>query len=89
MAEYASVAIDNYGKEETIKALQSREKILFLCSEADHINIAVDEWDKHLYPAKKLAGKNNTYYYAHVKDVSGACISSQGITSYEEFLQTK
>jgi CheY-like chemotaxis protein len=86
MKEYTSVAIDNYGKEKTIKELQSREKVLFLYTEEEHTNITVDNWDNYLHSATKLIGKNNTYYYSHVKVVVNDSVFSDKITSYEKFL---
>ena len=89
MTDYANIAIDNYGKEEIVKELQSREKVLFLCTEEEHINVTVDNWEKHLHPATKLVGKNNTYYYSHVKKMPDSGAFMNKITPYEEFLSMK
>ncbi len=89
MLEYTNSAIDNYGNREIIKELQSREKVLFLYTEADHINVTVDDWGKYLYPATKLVGENNTYYYSHIQGVLKSSFFINGITSYESFLTTK
>jgi hypothetical protein len=86
MAEYTNIAIDNYGKEEVIEQLQSREKVLFLYSEEEHINITVDGWKDYLYPANKLIGKNNIYYYSHVKKIPKGNIAVDKIVTYEKFL---
>lgn len=89
MDEYTNVAIDNDGNEKIIKALQSREKILFLYTEEEHINVTVDSWENYLHPATKFIGKNNTYYYSHVKITSNDSIFPNKIVSYEKFLAKK
>jgi CheY-like chemotaxis protein len=89
MVEYTNVAIDNYGDKEIIKELQSREKVLFLYTEEDHINVVVDDWENYLYPATKLVGKNSTYYYSHVKKLVSSSIFADKIISYEQFLAAK
>lgn len=87
MAGYTSVVKDNYGNEKIIKELQDREKLLFLCTEEDHMNATIDTWEDNLYPATKLIGENNTYYYSHIKE-KPADFSGE-IISYEKFLAEK
>ncbi|CAL7964077.1 Two component response regulator [Gammaproteobacteria bacterium] len=89
MAEYTSVAIDNYGKEEIIKELQSRGKVLFLHTEEEHTSVTVDNWENYLHSATKLIGENNIYYYSHVKAVGNDIVFPNKITSYEKFLAMK
>ncbi|HBS51798.1 MAG TPA: hypothetical protein DEA62_02260 [Coxiellaceae bacterium] len=86
MAEYTNTAIDNYGEEKLINELLSREKILFLCTEADHINVTVNDWEKYLYPATRLIGDNNVYYYSHIKEMVNNIVCTNRIISYEKFL---
>lgn len=86
MAGYTSIAMDNYGSKELINQLQSREKILFFYTEEEHVNVTVDGWESHLYPATKLVGKNNTYYYSHIKKIANHQLMVNKITPYAEFL---
>ena len=83
MIEYTNVAIDNYGDEKIIQALQSREKVLFLYTEKQHIDVTVDNWEKHLFPATKIIC-NAPYYYSLI-NMEG-CIFNKKIVSYKEFL---
>lgn len=85
MAEYTNVAIDNYGKDYVIKELQQREKLLFLFTEKEHIDISVNDWEKYLYPATKLIGANNTYYFSHIKKINNNIVTNN-IISYKQFL---
>jgi len=89
MAKYTSVAMDNYGKEKIIDELQSRKKVLFLHTEEEHANVTVDDWENYLYPATKLIGKNNTYYYSHIKELPNRNIFANKIIPYNEFLAVK
>ncbi len=89
MLEYTNAAIDNYGKGQVIEALQSREKLLFLYTEKDHVHVAVDKWEEFLYKATRFVGKNNTYYYSHIKDKIGKKILIDKVISYDHFLITK
>ena len=66
MTEHTNAAIDNYGKEQVIHALQQREKLLFLFTEKEHIDVSVLDWEKYLYPATKIIGKNNAYYFSYI-----------------------
>lgn len=86
MTEHTNTAIDNYGSEDIINMLRSREKLLFLCRECDHINITVNNWSSYLYPATKLIGENGNYYYAHIKKLIGNNMLSNQIVSYDNFL---
>jgi CheY-like chemotaxis protein len=86
MTEYTNTAIDNYGKEQIIKELQCREKLLFLFTEKEHIDVSVDDWEKYLHPATKLVGKNNTYYFSHIKVKDDSDFFMNKIISYKEFL---
>ena len=90
MTEYANAAIDNYGKEKIIRELQSREKVLFICTEKEHISTTVNSWGKCLYPATKIIGKDNTYYYSHIKKIEDdCCVFPNKIISYKMFLAGK
>ena len=89
MKEYTDMAIDNYGKETVIQALQSREKVLFLFTEEDHVNISVNDWERYLYPATKFVGEEGVYYFSHVKEECNHNIFADKIISYEEFLSKK
>jgi len=86
MAEYANAAKDNYGKEKVIQELQSREKVLFICTEEEHLSVTVDNWEKYLYPATKIIGKNGTYYYSHAQKIEDNCAFTNEIISYKKFL---
>lgn len=89
MTEYTNTAIDNYGTEKIIQDLRTREKILFLYTQADHINIGVDVWEKYLYPATKLTGENGVYYYSHIKEMDTNRVSRDKIISYAQFLEAR
>lgn len=89
MEEYTNLAIDNYGEEKIIKELQTRNQILFFCSEDDYTTITVDKWDKYLYPATKLPGTNNPYYYSHIKASAKDSSFIKETISYGKFLATK
>jgi len=85
MAEYESAAIDNYGKEKIISEIRSREKVLFLNTEDDHVNVTVDNWENYLYPAEKLVGEYNTYYYSHVSQITNNDFFTDKIISYDMY----
>ncbi|EKE01610.1 MAG: two component response regulator [uncultured bacterium] len=88
MKQYTAIAIDNYGDQKVIEALQSRKEVLFLRTEEDFIDVTVDDWGKHLHPATKIIGKNDVYYYSHLKDMGNGVFPSK-VISYEKFLTAK
>lgn len=86
MQEYTDAAIDNYAPQDIIDKLEQRTKVLFLLTSLEEQNVLVDDWKKYMYPATKLKGEKNSYYYSHVRDISRYDIRTNEIASYNNYL---
>ena len=51
------------------------------------MGVSVDKWKDYLFPAKKLAGKFNDYYYAVIDGQSKYDVYPDKVVSYEDYLK--
>jgi len=87
MQEYSEIAFDHKELDiEVSDALKQREKLLFFFTAEDEQHVA--GWVNYIYPAKKLKGQDNTYYYSHIIDISKYHIDKERIISYQDYLSS-
>ena len=67
-----------------LTALQNREKLPYFHTEIE-LAKPPHEWEKHLYPAIKLHGKE-VYYYSIIDNLTHLNLEMERIISYSEFL---
>ncbi len=70
--------------EPILNALQNREKLPYFHTESE-LAKSPHEWEKHLYPAIKLLGKE-VYYYSLIDNLTYLNLKMEKIISYREFL---
>lgn len=78
---YADFAEDDKVSPTLCAQLKSGQKIPFF----PKMKIEGANWESHLYPAKKIQGKES-YYYAWLKEVKDTNLSLNKIFSYKEYL---
>ncbi|MGD9153367.1 MAG: response regulator [Gammaproteobacteria bacterium] len=87
MSEYAEIARDYDAPQKITEALTSYKKLLFLFNEDDQYNVPIENWDDYSYPATKLKGDKDIFYYSHIKNVDKYDIDKSKIVSYQSFLE--
>jgi hypothetical protein len=70
--------------EPILNALQSREKLPYFHTEIE-LAEPPSAWEKYLYPAAKLHGKE-LYYYSFIEDLIPLDMEMEKILSYSKFL---
>lgn len=69
--------------ESILNALQNRERLPYF--HETELDKPPHEWERHLYPAKKLYGKE-VYYYSLIDNLTHLNLEMERIISYNEFL---
>src|SRR3989344_2180421 len=87
MQEFTEIAEGNDASRSIVDALKQREKLLFLFTKEDEVNISVDKWKDYLFPVKKLAGQFNDYYYAVTDGPSKYDVYPDKIHFYKDHLK--
>lgn len=86
MKYYQDIAVDNMAPQNIINEIKNRQQVLFLLTKEDDTNVPVEEWFSYMYPATKLEGQNNNYYYAYITDSTIYNNNLNNIVSYKNFL---
>lgn len=84
MKEYLDIAEGNEAAASVIYSLREKEKLLFLFTKEDELNVPVSEWSHYMYPAEPLGSR---YYYATLKGTKKYQIDTKKIFSYGEYLK--
>jgi CheY-like chemotaxis protein len=80
-------AQDNDAPESALAEIRAGNKIPFSSNANDYFNSrSNEEWEKHLYPAEEIRGKE-VYYYALIKPSEATQIDSKRIYSYHQYLE--
>ncbi|MCK4870314.1 MAG: hypothetical protein KAS93_04310 [Gammaproteobacteria bacterium] len=84
--EFAITAEESDSPDDIITALKNREQLLFRFTDEDaQIKESMDEWRKNMYPATKLIGQNNTYYYSLLDGIAHYSVDKRRIATYSQY----
>jgi hypothetical protein len=82
---YYELAMDNQAPARLIKQLQEGEKLPYFWQNDAYYSFEWKEWEKYLYPAQKIQGKE-VYYYTLLHQPAALRLQQQRIVPYQAFL---
>lgn len=85
MLKFLDIAIDNHAPSRIIKDIENKNKIPFFFTETEQRKSVID-WEQYLYPATKLVGKKDNYYYTLLNDRSIGNLDYTKILSHRGYL---
>jgi CheY-like chemotaxis protein len=89
LAMYAEIAKDSNVSEKTVNQILCGERIPYFYCPEDSYNLTGEGWEKYLYAAEPLKGRQKYHYAIIDTDVTGADIDRKKIFSYQKFLSNE
>lgn len=87
MQQSVEIAEGNDAPSELIEPLKKRAHLLFFLTAEEEWGTPIENWSEHMYPAKKLQGDKQNYYYAFIEGKLTDAFESDRVITFVDYVK--